>query len=110
MQVAREDAREVTLHVALAADFSESGKLTATYSFEKTTHKCRDRDFVAIFARRNCERLRGESNEKGVRGVHVPKDADDYLDFNWVDEYVDTWEQRGAVQAPKSHHRGAEKV
>ena len=85
-QVAREDAREVTLHVALAEDFSESGKLTATYSFENTTHKCRDRDFVAVFARRKCERLRGESpNPKGVRCVHVPKDVDDYLDFNWVD-------------------------
>ena len=31
--------------------------------------------------------------------MHVPKDVNDYLDFNWVDEYADAWQERGSVQA-----------
>jgi len=123
--------RAVTLHAFMAVEsFAETGKVRVQYQFknnagigsgEATSSQekdncASDRDFVSVFEESAGSIDNAQSTEQKVHASGwVPKNANDYLDFNYVDDAQalsqscsenNTWEQGGKVNlAIGSTHR-----
>jgi hypothetical protein len=123
--------RAVTLHASMAGEtFMETGEVSVQYQFEnnagdegggatssqeKMMNCASDRDFVSVFEESAGSFAEAQSTEQKVCAIGwVPKNANDYLDFNYVDDAQpltpssseNSWVQGGKVNLTVgSRHR-----